>query len=282
MVQCEKISGSTNYHCKYLADEDILILGSSFAKRNFCPKIISKYTDKSCYNAGEAGNGIICSWARYNMFIKRHTPEIIVLPITPSFDYLKKDDYIKYLDAIKGYYGLDEAVDELYYTFGNPADPIKLQSNFVRYNTSWISLLSHAIKKDQISNLGYEPLFEIYKPKVNNEKANEETDNKIEIDTLKYELFEKLIASIAERNIVCIAVITPVYGSSDFIQLFKPGIDICEKYNVQVLNHLYVEGISDCVDYFYDSCHLNDQGAKEYSVLISNIINQYICKQHLN
>ena len=52
MFYAESQSSSKNYHCMYAADEDILILGSSFAVRNIVPSIIEDSLGISCYNAG--------------------------------------------------------------------------------------------------------------------------------------------------------------------------------------------------------------------------------------
>lgn len=114
MFYAESQSSSKNYHCMYAADEDILILGSSFAVRNIVPSIIEDSLGISCYNAGEAGNGALVAWARYNMFINNHMPKLIIYTLTPGYDYIKSDDYSKYLNTLKPYYRKEKSITNMY------------------------------------------------------------------------------------------------------------------------------------------------------------------------
>lgn len=202
-----------NYHCFNEADEDILILGSSFAKRNFVPSVFQSETGMSCYNAGEAGNGIICAWARYNMFMKQHKPRLVIYTLTPIYDYLDTDSYDKYLSNIKPYIFKDSTVDELFKVFGTTFDKYKLRSNLVKYNSIIVSELPKGLMASNAAQdalKGYGPLNAQFNPSRIAKKKQALSEN--QIDSLKYSYLDRLFATIKHDDIPCIVILTPHYS----------------------------------------------------------------------
>lgn len=262
MFYAESQSSSKNYHCMYEADEDILILGSSFAVRNIVPSVIEDSLGISCYNAGEAGNGAMVAWARYNMFIKNHTPKLLVYTLTPGFDYVKSDDYSKYLNSVKPYYGHEESVTSMYKDVMTWSDGVILNSNFVKFNSYVAQLIYYWITKKYMGLKGYEPLEEVFTPY---ETEKEQEDETSELDLLKMNYLEMLFADATKREIPVLCVLPPVFNENVSLYQYKEGFQLCEKYGIPVINHKYCEGITLNAQYFYDIAHLNDKGAKFYS-----------------
>ena len=272
MFYAEKHSSSKNYHCMYEADEDILILGSSYAVRDIVPSIIEDSLGISCYNAGEAGNGSIVAWARYNMYIKQHTPKLIIYTLTPEYDYIKSDDYSKYLNTIKTYYGHEESIAKIYNDLMNWSDRLILTSNFVKFNSYGAQLIYYFLSKKYMGLQGYEPLYETFTPY---EIKEEQTVKKYEIDAPKMAYLEKLFGDIKRKGIPIICVLTPNYQGNLNLYNYKEGLQLCEKYDIPVVNHIYYEGISQNAQYFYDISHLNDKGAKYYTYILCGEIKNY-------
>lgn len=274
MFYAESQSSSKNYHCMYEADEDILILGSSYAVRNIVPSVIEDSLGISCYNAGEAGNGSMVAWARYNMFIKNHTPKLIIYTLTPGYDYVKSDDYSKYLNIVKPYYGHEESVVSMYSDVMNCSDGLIQNSNFVKFNSYSAQLIYYSLSKKNMGLQGYEPLHETFTPY---EIKEEQTAEDYEIDIPKMAYLEKLFSDIRRNNIPFFCVLTPDYRDSLNLDNYSEGIQLCDKYDIPVVNHKYYEGISKDAQYFYDIAHLNDKGAKLYSSIlcgeIQNMLN---------
>ena len=275
MFYAESKSSSKNYHCMYEADEDILILGSSYAVRNIVPSVIEDSLGISCYNAGQAGNGSMVAWARYNMFIKNHTPKLIIYTLTPGYDYLKTDDYSKYLNAVKPYYGREDSVADMYEDLMEWSDRFILNSNFVKFNSYSAQLIYYWLTKKYIGLQGYEPLYETFTPY---ETEKDQTVEEYVTDTSKMVYLEKVFNDIRSREIPILCVLTPEYRDNRNIDSYRDGLLLCEKYNIPVVNHKYYEDISNNVHYFYDISHLNDKGAKLYSSVlcgeIHNILNK--------
>lgn len=276
MFYAESQSSSKNYHCMYEATEDILILGSSFAVRNLVPSVIEDSLDISCYNAGEAGNGAMVAWARYNMFIKNHTPKLILYTLTPDFDYVKSDDYSKYLNTVKPYYGYEESVTSMYNDVMIWSDCVILNSNFVRFNSYGARLIYYWITKKHMGLKGYEPLYEIFTPY---ETEKEQENKTFELDLLKMNYLDMLFADATKREIPILCVLPPIFNENVSLYRYKEGFLLCEKYGIPVINHKYFEGITMNAQYFYDIGHLNDKGAKLYSSKICGDIQAMLNKE---
>lgn len=275
MFYAESHSSSKNYHCMYEANEDILILGSSYAVRNLVPSVIEDLLGVSCYNAGEAGNGSIVAWARYNMFIKNHTPKLIIYTLTPSYDYVKSDDYSKYLNIVKPYYGKEDAVDNMYEDLMEWSDGAILNSNFVKFNSYGAQLIYYWISKKHMGLKGYEPLYGTLAPYEIEKKQENEL---YETDLQKMKYLEMLFADVAKHGIPVLCVLPPLYNDNSSMFQYEKGLDLCEKYSIPVINHKNCDGITQNPQYFSDIAHLNDKGAKLYSSMLCGDIQTMLSK----
>ena len=265
MFYVESQSSSKNFHCMYRAKEDILVLGSSFAARSIVPSVIKDSLGLSCYNAGEPGNGVLAAWARYNMFVNNHVPKLILYTLTPAFDYVKQEEYSKYLNTVKPYYGKENSVTDMYNNLMDWTDCIILNSNFVKFNSYSAQLIYHWLSQKNIGLQGYDPLYETFIPY---ENENEESINQYKIDIPKMNYLELLFDDIRQKGIPILCVLPPDYRQNLNMYYYKEGLQLCEKYNIPVLNHVFYEGISQNAQYFYDIAHLNDKGAKLYSSIL--------------
>lgn len=248
-----------NYHCTNYAHEDILILGSSLAQKTIVPTVFEDSLGLSCYNAGIEGNGIIGAWARYCIFCNKHQPQLIIYTLTPVYDYLETDDYLQYLDALKPLYGKDDRINELFESFGDKYDKYLLHSNFIKYNTSYISLILSCF--NPTSDLkGYTPLYDVYDP-----VAKVDTTAKYGVDPKKLAYLDMLFTDVQKRGIKTLIVIPPKYANTFNYSDYKAGLDLIKKYDLPLVNSLDDPQFSTNHQLFYDMYHLNDQGARLYS-----------------
>lgn len=275
MFYAESQSSSKNYHCMYEAYEDILVLGSSYAVRNIVPSVIEDSLGVSCYNAGEAGNGSIVAWARYNMFIKNHTPKLIIYTLTPGYDYVKSDDYSKYLNIVKPYYGHEESVVNMYDDLMDWSDGLILNSNFVKFNSYGAQNIYYWISGKNTGLKGYEPLYEILTPYKIMKKQEDEA---YETDLQKMNYLEMLFADATKREIPILCVLPPIYNDNSSMFQYENGLDLCDRYSIPVINHIKCEGITQNAQYFNDIAHLNDKGAKLYSSMLCGDIQMMLNK----
>ena len=271
MIVAEKKAKDASYHCCEEASEDILILGSSYAIRSLVPSILSDTLGLSCFNAGQAGNGIICAYARLNIFMKRHKPKIVIYALAPQYDYLSGEEAVKYLSVLKPYYS-DSTVSRLFESFGEGGEAIKLKSNFFIYNSIFPDVIKGVLESPGDKFNGYKPLFGEYKPK----KQIEETRDDV-IDNQKLLCLEDLIKLCKKEQITLLLVNTPIYKEKIVnLALYMPEKELSEKYGIPVIDDIRHPSIYNRSELFYDSQHLNDKGAKLYSSLLSSHIKRLL------
>lgn len=269
MKQVETIAETCNYHCSEKYNEDILILGSSYAKRSFVPAVIEENSGYTCYNSGEAGNGIICAWVRYLMVSRKKQPRLVIYTLTPEYDYLLTDPYEKYLDAIKPY-GPTGIVEELYNNLGLEKELLQLYSSFVRYNSQFLSLIARSIDKRLQTNKGYDPLFATYKPSglnPNKDKIDRPIDEK------KASYVEWLFSELSSQHIPILCIYTPrYYGHDDIVYDREWGNILCKKYNIMIIDDTELVSFVGKDELFNDAGHLNNEGARLYSKIVADRI----------
>lgn len=269
MDALRKIESGPNYHCCELADEDILVLGSSLAQQDIIPKVIEEQSSLKVFNAGESGNGVICAYARFKLFSTKHKPLMIIYVLTPKYDYLHTEDIEKYLSSIKTYYWKEE-VRDIFRDCNSYFSDIKYLSNFYRYNSEWSQILRKSLSPSKNKD-GYRANTNIYKP---DSKVSYEKEYQAPIDNLLASYLDRLFKEIKDANIDCYCVIPPSYFKKEEC-LFEKGKELARKYDIKIIDCNYMENFSGNPMLFSDSEHLNDLGAKEFS---RSLMNEYIKK----
>lgn len=270
----ERRAHTANYHCCYEAHEDILILGSSYAVREVIPSILTDSLGLSCYNAGEAGNGALCAWVRYNMFLRHHTPQLIIYALTPGYDYVQiGSDYTEYLKSFKAYYGIEPTVDEVYRNMGEPMDGIRLRSAFVRYNSHWILSAKDAIRPSQQNQHGYNPFYSTFTPYAVPDSAGTEP---VSIDQKKFAYFESLMRDATARGIRVICFLPPHYYNTYHAQSHEPALALCRELSIPVIDNYNDPFYQARPELFGDKDHLNHTGAQIYTAQLAQYIKNYI------
>lgn len=270
----ERRAHTANYHCCYEATEDILILGSSYAVREVIPSILTDSLGLSCYNAGEAGNGALCSWVRYNMFLRYHTPKLIIYALTPGYDYVHMgSDYTEYLNSFKSYYGIEPTVDDIYRNMGDPMDAIKLRSSFVRYNSRWILSAKDALRPTPQNLHGYSPFYSTFTPYAVADSAGIEP---VEIDEKKFFYLDTLLRDAVSRGIPVVAFLPPHYYNTYHAQSHEPALALCRELSIPVIDSYNDPYYQTRPELFGDKEHLNHTGAQIYTVQLAQDIKNYL------
>lgn len=264
--------GHTRTH-EYVAnhcDEDILVFGSSHAIHHYVPEIIADSLGMSCYNCGAEGNGILFLYSRYLMATNRYTPKVVVYDVVYSYD-LSTDDYTKYLGWQKRYCDIPGVMDVI--TDISPDERWKLKSNLYKHSGKFLQLLTDNIHSvHEVDGTGYAPLYGAMDYELEIDKEPQES---VHWDAKKKKYFEKLVSDCRQRGIKLIFAYSPVYGKHSDIP-FEEFTSFCKEQNVPLLNNYYKEGISDNISYYYDSGHLNDTGAREYTKAVVGKIRRLI------
>ena len=187
--------GRDNYICN-VAEEDILVFGSSRAVHHYNSTILEDSLGMSCYNCGEEANGFILSYGRLLMALERHCPKVIIQDITAEFDLHKNDNH-KYLGWLKTRYeraGVSEIFDAI-----DKTESYKMKSQMYRYNSKFLQnifVYLTSVSTD-MGIKGYRPINEPFDSMkiVKTEKPDDkEIDSLRENKKSKYEewKFEKI------------------------------------------------------------------------------------------
>lgn len=264
-------SGQTytnEYLCRGFAD-DILVLGSSRAKHHYAPAVLEEELGLSCYNAGEMGCGIIPAYARFRMALRNHKPRLVLYELTPQYDYLQEGpDYTASLGVIRQYAG-DPAVRELYLSFSDKLEPLRLLSRMYRNNSKLMVNLRDALLPPD-GNKGYSPLpGRLY--------GDEETawEPKLRIDSLKLDCLERLIRESKAAGVPLYLMVSPVYTGTPNPELFAPARELCARYGVPLVDNSALEGITGNPECFVDPDHMSQTGATAYSKVVAEQIKNH-------
>ena len=255
------------YICKQ-SDEDILIFGSSRANHHYVPSIIKDSLNRSCYNCGTDGNGILLHYGRYKLITERYTPKLIVYDLVDAFDICPNDN-LKYLEQLKQYYeeaGLMELFDDV-----SAMERYKLPSKLYQYNTKFIQMIGDNIKPQQQVMQGYKPIY-----KTMDYDPNVVQSVEVEADSLKLKYIEKLIVDTRQRGIKLVFMISPFYKASSS-DSYNPVKALVERYDVPFYDFYADEEMSHDKSLFSDPSHLNDKGARVFTEKVTVILQGLLC-----
>lgn len=270
-----KAQGGQTFKNEYInktCSDDILILGSSRADHHYVPEVFEDSLGLSCYNAGEMGCGIIPAYVRYNQVCNRHKPKLVIYEVTAEYDYLCDNGYSPYLGVIRPY-ALNNTIKPVYLDFSDDLESLRLVSSIYRNNSTILSLLKDVFAPEK-DNKGYEPLFGNFHP--SQRASNTTANNTFEIDSLKFAYVEKLIYDTKNDYVPLVFMISPRYYETTSFARFEPAFNLCDKYEIPLINNLNYDGISGVEEYFQDDGHLNDKGARFYSQCVISQIKNYI------
>ena len=262
---------------------DIIILGSSRAWVHYNPKIIEKYTNKSCYNLGiDAANMQIqqTKWNIYKTYNKK--PKIIIQNV--DLGTLQENENIGYKDQYLPYLSYDEIYKPL----------SKIDNEL--WIDKWMPLYKY---HGYVSNamLGVCSFFYMCKPKYskykgfeghnlswvdnNNFKRNKKNSS-LQIYDNGLNLLNALVSECKKDSIMLILSWSPQYY--ELIQIQEPERSIIKEKIVRISNeNAHVEfwdysqdSLNYSKEYFYNSLHLNTKGAMIFSEKFAKKLNEYI------
>jgi len=249
---------------------DVLLFGSSRCIHHYVPSILEDSLGMSVYNCGLDGNGILYQYSRLRMILNRYTPKVIVYDIADGFD-IAEGDNTKYLGWQKRFYsiaGVNEVFEDI-----NPMEKYKMLSQLYRYNSDFIQMLSDNIHPlQEVDESGYKPLHGVmnYEPKPSNVLPTA-----IEWDPLKQKYFERFYELCKQNGIVFIIAYSPLYRATTSIQ-YAAITEFCSKNNIPLIDNYHNPRFSEHRDYFEDTSHMNDTGAREYTKMFVGKIKVFI------
>ncbi|WP_299179774.1 hypothetical protein [uncultured Aquimarina sp.] len=260
-------------HAIYETEAEVLIFGSSHAHRHYVPEVLEKQLNTTAYNVGAEGQQLLYHLALQEMLLKRSTPGLFILNIDEDFLYSSDIAYDR-LNDLHPYY--NEFKDELRPLFRLNSKFIDVEMFFKSYllNSTIIHILRY-YASPQKDYKGYRPLHgTLRKDQINSHLINV-NDQDQEIDENFVSALRQFIDNSKSNNIDLVFVISPTLRkiSSDNKSLTLIN-EIADKEEIRVLDFSQDKNFNNRLDLFHDPSHLNDKGARYFTKLVSEHINQ--------
>ena len=246
---------------------DMLIMGSSKAHHNYIPQVFYDSLGMTCYNAGYDGNGIILAYGILSMIADDRLPKIIIYDIKQQFDiyhYNEDGDHTRYYKTLKPFWG-NPAIDDIIKSI-SPRDVLLMHSSLYRKNGEFVSIVRNWLRNSPVDlNYGYKPLLGLI-----SDESEQEKDYTNVIDTLKFGYFIKFVKLTKDKGVDLIVVLSPEYNTP-FEKDFQPIRDFCLSEGVTVVDY-FQEPAFLKKELFKDHCHMNDNGARVYSMALAHVL----------
>ena len=250
--------------------EDIIFMGTSRCNGHYVSKIIQDSLGISAYNAGiDGSDNIFAQYMALCYILQHHIPKTICLEIQNSFLSEEENSY-KTTGYFAPYFGLNENADSVYHTTGDYW--LYKLSHLYRYNTKVLANITGQIKHYwENAELGYNPNPEpVCFPKLGNWQSE---DFVISIEKKNYLL--RFIRLCQEKGIFLCFTIAPAYARID-TSYYNKLKEIACSYSIPVFDYHTTGLFLDHPEFFKDSYHLWDKGARCYSSIFSSDLKRYI------
>jgi hypothetical protein len=252
---------------------EIIISGSSRALTHYESAIIEKITGYRTFNIGRNGSQTDMQLAFLKAYLQNNSkPKLVIhnldlYSFQTSKEIFDPAQYLPYLDQASIY----EAIRRVYPDawkwkylplYGYVAEDMRF---------SWLSGLKALAgiqpREDHVQ--GFQPRFTPWTGDFEKFRASNPNGVLTAIEEQGVRCIEKLIELCQREGIKVLLVYSPEYREIQLLErnrdeIFSKIRDICAKYNVPLWDYSDSR-ISDDRDYFYNSQHLNADGAKVFS-----------------
>lgn len=258
-------------YCFTDSDEDILILGPSTASHHYVPSILSDSLGLSCFNAGSDGMSIFYHYGLLSNYREERKPRVVIYDlwhtdwfrsVTPSFTLASA------LDRLAPCYDSTPEIDSLFCLEGQ-FGKLKYLSRMYCFNSKFVQLMKcHFIPSPE--DAGYEALTGSLPSGV----ALRGMDSPGVVDSLKVTYLQKLIDYVRINDILLIFVISPryYYDTSGCLSI---GRELAIKNGVPLLDMMNQPELMR-PEYFDDKIHLNDTGARKFTIMLAGYLKEML------
>jgi len=253
-------------------NSDIVIYGSSRAWKHLSPKIITQKTNISAYNLGIEGHNFWLQNLRHEILLKKNKkPKLIIFSVDiftlqKNKDLYNSEQFLPYMlwnnqieettISYNGFNRFDYNMPLIRY-YGKYKEVVKAVSVFLKPTNNKIK----RVNGYQGQNKKWSDDFSKAKLKMNKYK--------ISLDEKTVVLFEKFLKDMNEEGVKVVFVYTPEFiEGQKFIQGRKELISLYSKFSKQY-NIPFYDFSKDAIcyrkDFFYNSNHLNKEGAELFT-----------------
>jgi len=257
---------------------DILIFGSSRANHHYHPAVFEERLHESCRNVGRDGNFILYSDAILKGILKRHTPKVVILDVVAEEFMINQYNYDNLTVLLPYYKGHPEMREII--ALKSPTEKIKLISQIYPFNSLLLSIAigNTDFNKNKRPDInGYLPLTK----KLNEPIEFNDLPVSYEVDSTKLKMYESFIRDCKKSNIKLIIVCSPYYNKfNEPIYSIALAKKIALKNNIPFFDYSKDPFFTSKPNLFSDKIHLNDEGARIFSNMLVDQIENELTKNH--
>ncbi|MCM1005295.1 MAG: SGNH/GDSL hydrolase family protein [Prevotella sp.] len=235
----------------YETQADVLVFGSSRARRHYDTRILTDSLGMSAFNCGYNSMGIEFFYPRLKQILSRHTPKMIIYDITPLYDVMQSNSKNVNILRLKPYFH-DPIVSDAIMEF-DVKEWIKLHSATYRFHGEMKQYMADQDNTEKFFN-GYAPLNGTL-------KIDFQPHAKMVPDSAKLIKVEQFIKLCKQNKIDLYFVISP-YFNNDMGDQSAELRNITSRYNVPVLDHFNDAAYLSDTTLYWDASHLNSKGAE--------------------
>ena len=251
---------------------DILVFGSSRANHSYVPEIFEENLHSTFYNAGRDGTYILHNYAILKSVLRRYSPKIVIFDIRPEdIEYIVKE--YEALSLLLPYYNISEIKPVI--DMKSPFERFKSVSASYAYNSLifQIAMGNLGSGKDRVSvSKGYVPIFK----KLEDRSIDTSRISPCNADKNKINALNDIILTCRQKNIDLYFVNSPTWRiMKDNSLCYNEWAGFSSQNGINYYDMSNLPVFINNPQYFSDIYHLNDEGARIFSTLItSNILKE--------
>mgnify|MGYP001396239892 CR=1 FL=1 len=260
------------YRTTYAIDStlaDILVFGSSRASHSYVPEIFEEKFHSTFYNTGRDGNYVLYNYAIFKTITGRYNPKMIIFDIRPEDLGSNAYEYDR-LSLLYPYYKTHPEISVIVDT-RSPFEKMKRISAIFPYNSLifQIAMGNLELNKKRMQDIkGYIPLFDI----METEKIDTSESSVFRIDENKVLALKDIIFTCRQKNTELVFVNSPTWGiiKDDYCKAIL--LKLCSESGIPFIDMSNHPAFLSNPGYFADKSHLNDEGAKAFSEILTEKI----------
>jgi len=249
---------------------DIIILGSSRAKHSYVPEIFESNLNLTCFNAGRDGTEhVLFNYAQFKALTARYNPTMVIFDIRPEDLGYRAKEY-DLLSPLLPYYKTHPEIKEIIDIRG-PFEKVKHVSAVYPYNSLIFQVIMGNLdlnKERKPHQKGYIPFHEATVTGAIDTLTI--IDNSI--DDYKIKILKEIILTCQQNNTELVFVYSPTWHVVQKSFYDTVLSDLCVENDVAFLNYSNLPVFLNNPGYFFDRTHLNDEGARLFSTILTKEI----------
>ena len=250
-------------------NDDILLLGPSVCMNSLVPAEFERATGLKCFNGGANDQTIEFCECMLEAHLEKHKPKCVILAIRP--DELRVVGNGR-LGMLRIYYGTGRHTMDRHLESDGPIEKLFLRSAFYRFNTHGWRMMLYAFKSyGEMAHGGFvaKPRPSIL-PKVIRMRGFSPGDKPPSPRPEKLAAFKRIVALCHNAGVKLAVVVPPVCRDAGGKRM--PGCvmteQICNEHAVPYFDDSLNGDFSGNPALFFDTNHLNGDGAKPYTRLV--------------